>query len=218
VELSLLTRVVSWQLRAPVRGSRRWDVVKADYLKVETAHDGLVCIVAVSGELDLLTVANLAGSTAAVLRTPAQRFVLDLSRLSFIDGCGARALAVMTRAVPAGCPVIVRSVSPAVHRVLDLMGVNLELRDVVPGNEAARMVLESQRIRSLAEQAMAESRTLAQAMAATEDKVADTLNRLADCWPHRAGRLTAPSQAARIQAGHFRAKARTANVASDMGC
>ena len=182
-------------------------MVKADYLKVETARHGVVCVLSVAGELDLFTVADLAGSAAAALRTPAERFVLDLARLSFTDGCGARALATVTRAVPAGCPVIVRSVSPAVRRVLDLMGVNLELREMVPGSRAAALVLESQRIRSLTEQALADSRALAETMAATEDSVADTLTRLADRRPHRAGRLAALSQAARSQAAHFRARA-----------
>jgi anti-anti-sigma regulatory factor len=151
-------------------------------------------------------VANLAESAAAALRTPAERFVLDLSRLSFIDCSGARALATMTQAVPAGCPVIVRSASPAVCRVMDLMGLNLEFRAMVPGNQAARLLLESQRILSLAQQAVAESRTLAETVAATEDRVADTLIRLADHRPHRAGQLTALSRAARIQAAHFRAQ------------
>ena len=189
-------------------------MTKASYLKVETAHDGLVCVLAVAGELDMFTVANLAESAAAALRTPAERFVLDLSQLSFVDCCGARALAAITRALPAGCPVIVRSVSPAVRRVMDLMRLNLELRDVVPGNQAARLVLESQRIRSLAQQAMAESHTLAEALAATEDKVADTLTRLADHRPHRAGRLAALSHSARTQAAQFRARAGDHNVAS----
>ena len=68
-------------------------MAKAGYLRVETAHHGLVCVLAVTGELDLLTVADLAESAAAALQTRAERFVLDLSRLSFIDCCGARALA-----------------------------------------------------------------------------------------------------------------------------
>lgn len=183
-------------------------MVKADYLKVETTHDGLICIVAVTGELDLFTVATLAESTAAALRTPAERFILDLSRLRFTDCSGARALAAITRAVPAGCPVIVRSASPAARRVMDLMGVNLERREAAPGSRAARLALESQRLRSLAQHAIAESHTLATAVAATEDRVADTLTQLAGSSPRRAERLTAMSHAARAQATHFRARAR----------
>jgi anti-anti-sigma factor len=106
-------------------------VVKADYLEVQTAHHQPVCVLALTGELDLFTVANLAESAAVVLKTPAERFVLDLRGLKFIDCCGARALATTTRAVPANCPVTVRSVSPAVRRVMDLMGVNLEHREIV---------------------------------------------------------------------------------------
>jgi anti-anti-sigma regulatory factor len=141
----------------------------------------------------MFRMADFAESAAVALKIPAERFVLDLSRLSFTDCCGARALATMTRAVPAGCPVIVRSVSPAVRRVMDLMGVNLELRTMVPGDRAARVLLESQRIRSLTQHAMAESRMLAETLAATEDRVADTLTQLADRRPHRAGRLAALS-------------------------
>jgi len=186
-------------------------VVKAGYLKVETARHGLVCVLAVTGELDLCTVADLAESAAAALKTPAERLVLDLARLSFTDCCGARALAAITRTIPADCPVIVRSVSPAVRRVMDLMGVNLESRAMEdPGNQGARLLLESQRIRSLAQQAMAESRTLAETLAATEDRVADTLTRLADSRPHRAGRLAALSHTARTEAAQFRARARDA--------
>ena len=185
-------------------------MVKADYLTVETARHGLVCVLAVTGELDLFTVAILAESAAAALRTPAERFVLDLSRLDFIDGCGARALATLTQTVPADCPVILRSASPAVRRVIDLLGLKLELGAMVPGDQVALLLLESQRIRSLAQEAMAESRAVAQSVAATEDRVADTLTRLADRRRDRAGRLLALSHTARIQAAHFRARARAA--------
>jgi anti-anti-sigma factor len=190
-------------------------VVKADYLMVETTHHGPVCVLAVTGELDLFTVANLAESAAAALKTPAERFVLDLSGLRFIDCCGARALAIVTQAVPADCPVIVRSVSPAVRRVMDLIGVNLELREMTSDSRVARLTLESQRVRSLAQQAIAESRTLADTVAATEDRVADTLTRLADRRPHRADRLAALSHAARTQAAHFRGRARDPQLGHD---
>ena len=55
----------------------------------------------------------------------AEQFVLDLSELRYIDCCGARTLAAVTRAVPDECPVIVRSVRPAVGRLLELMGLDL---------------------------------------------------------------------------------------------
>jgi len=46
-------------------------VVKAGYQKVETAHHGLVCVLAVTGELDLFTVANLAESATTEVGTGA---------------------------------------------------------------------------------------------------------------------------------------------------
>jgi anti-anti-sigma factor len=94
---------------------------------------GPVCVLAVTGELDLFTVADLAESAAAALAAPAERFVLDLSGLRFIDCSGARALGAVTQAVPAGCPVIVRSVSPAVRRVMDLLASKPRISEGGPG-------------------------------------------------------------------------------------
>jgi anti-sigma B factor antagonist len=183
-------------------------MVKTDYLKVEAGRHGVICVLTVTGELDLFTVANLAESAAAALSVPAERFVLDLSRLRFIDCGGARALVTVTRAVPAGCPVIVRSMSPAVRRVMDLMGVNLELRAMASGSRATRLALESLRLCALAQQAVAESRILAKTVAATEDRLADTLIQMADRRPHRAERLADLSHAARTRAAIFRDRAR----------
>ena len=82
----------------------------------------------VSGELDLCTAAVFAERARLVADAQPERLVLDLSDLVFADCCGARALAAAVRAVPAGCPVIVRSVHPRVRRLLDLLGLDLECR------------------------------------------------------------------------------------------
>lgn len=186
-------------------------MVEVDYLTAEVEQNGPVCVLTIGGELDVLTVANLAKPATAALKVQAERFVLDLSGLTFIDCCGARALATMTRAVPADCPVVVRSASPAVRRVLDLLGMNLELREMTANGHAAWLALQSQLLCSLVQQAMAESRRLAGTVAATEDRVADTLIRMADRRPQRADRLAALSQTARKQAAHFRSRAANAS-------
>ncbi|MGE5133471.1 MAG: STAS domain-containing protein [Gemmatimonadota bacterium] len=111
---------------------------RADHLSARVEYDGLVCVLAVSGELDLLAAGKYADIAAAALRTNAERFVLDLSGLKFVDCGGARALAATAQAVPAGCPVIVRSVSPAARRVLELLGLSLELRGMPPGGPRPR--------------------------------------------------------------------------------
>ena len=183
-------------------------MVNADYLKVKVEHHGPVCVLAVSGDLDLFTSARFTQSAAAALKIPAERFILDLSGLRFIDCCGTRTLAATTRAVPADCPVIVRSLHPAVRRVLDLMGLNLELRESAVDDHAASLAGQAQLLCSRAQQVVAESYKLAETLAATEDRVADTLIRLAGSRHAKADRLTALSQTARTQAAQFRTLAR----------
>ena len=178
-------------------------VAEAGYLTVRVQRDGLVCVLAVSGELDVLTAGRFAEAAAAAVETPAERLVLDLSGLRFTDCCGARALAATARAAAVGCPVIVRSVSPAVRRVLDLAGLNLESRGLAPGS-ADRLWLETQWLHAWARHNRHQSRQLAETVAATQDKVADTLIQLADRRPHRAGELAARSQIARTRAAQFR--------------
>ncbi len=177
-----------------------------DYLSATVEHDGVVCVLAVRGELDVATAAQFAESAAVALNSCAERFVLDLSELSFIDCSGARVLAATARAVPATCPVIVRSVSPAVRRLLNLLGLNLERHEVLPVRHAALLRLESQLLWSSAQHASAESRRLAVIVAATAERVADTLSRLADAKPHESARLATLSQAERTRAAYARSQ------------
>ncbi|MBO0786976.1 MAG: STAS domain-containing protein [Actinobacteria bacterium] len=181
-------------------------MVATDYLRATVDNDGGVCVLSVSGELDLVTLPEFADVAAAALRSRAERFVLDLSGLSFVDCRGAQALADTTRQVPPDCPVIVRSVRPAVRRVLDLMKLNLELRAPVPADRADELTLERQLLCS-AQQARESSRRLAEAVAATEDRVADTLSHMASNRPENAGRLVALSELARTRATHARSLA-----------
>ncbi len=183
------------------------DVVRADHLSARVEYDGLVCVLAVSGELDLIAAGKYADIAAAALRTNAERFVLDLSGLEFVDCGGARALAATAQAVPAGCPVIVRSVSPAARRVLELLGLSLEQRRMVPGGHVPGPAPEPRRLYASLGQTREESHRLAQTVAATQDRVADTLIRLADHRPQQADELAALSQLARTRAAHFRGQA-----------
>ena len=181
-------------------------MTETDYLTATVQRDGVVCVLAVSGELDVLTVPRYAESAAAAVEAPAERFVLDLSGLRSADCCGARALTATAQAAAAGCPVIVRSVSPAVRRVLDLLALNLESGGLASSSRAARLRRESQRLHASARHAVQRSRRLAETVAATADKVADTLIQLADRRPHKADRLVALSQIARERAAHFRSQ------------
>ena len=89
-------------------------------------RDGPVRVITVSGELDLIAVPGFVERAARAAAGTSEWLVLDLSGLRFIDCCGARALAAMTRAVPAGCPVMAHSARPIVRRVLDLLGLDLQ--------------------------------------------------------------------------------------------
>lgn len=68
----------------------------------------------------------VAGCRGPAVAADYKQFVLDLAGLTFADCCGARTLAALVQAVPGKCPVIVRSVPPAVRRVLDYTGILLD--------------------------------------------------------------------------------------------
>jgi anti-anti-sigma factor len=95
-------------------------------LTIKVVRDGQICVLILSGDLDLLAVPGFLMHAAQVIDEPAERFVLDLAGLTFLDCAGARTLAGVTNLLPSGCPVIIRSLSPAARRILDLL--NLDLR------------------------------------------------------------------------------------------
>jgi anti-anti-sigma factor len=193
---------------------------------------GRICVLAVSGELDLFTADGFSACAARAVEGRAERLILDLSGLRFTDCRGARALAAVTRAVGGECPVIVRSVRPAVRRVLDLMGLDLERRpglaagsvpwnwleeghrpgdaDVVSHSPTARLVRLSQAARRQSQDVMAESRRVAEVVAATEDRLAVTLVRLAGRRPEREDRLRRLSEDAHEEAAYLRIRAKAA--------
>ena len=130
-------------------------------LTVTSTREGRVCVLGVSGELDIATTPALTQQAAAALRPPAERLIIDLSGLRFIDCGGARALAAVTRAAPPGCPVLVRGAGRRVRRILDLLAVPLERRGAITLERVEWLLLESQVLVSWAEEACASSRALA---------------------------------------------------------
>ncbi|MBV9206103.1 MAG: STAS domain-containing protein [Actinobacteria bacterium] len=203
--------------------------VKTEYLSVQVDRYGLMCVLTVHGELDcgsVKTFTEFTDGVAAMTPQP-RRIVLDLSGLRFADCAGARALAAVARAQPGRCPVVVRSVRPAVRRVLDLMAVDVDLLgpqlelmslDVpwrggaraVAGSPTGELVWRLRAARSHSEQAIADCRRVAESLAETEDKMAATLLQLAARRPRRSRQLATLSQAAREQAVRMRDQARHA--------
>ena len=88
------------------------------------AHGGVVCL-AVSGELDLATAADLEDAVAAAAARPGVREVLiGLSGLRFLDASGIAALSrARTGAARSGVLVRAEGARGVVRRVLELTGV-----------------------------------------------------------------------------------------------
>jgi anti-anti-sigma factor len=95
-------------------------------LVVRALRDGAVRTFILAGELDAREARALLTQAAITIDDQAERLVLDLAGVVFLDCAGARALAIAVGLAPAGCPVIVRSLSPEAARFLELLGLNLE--------------------------------------------------------------------------------------------
>jgi anti-sigma B factor antagonist len=126
-------------------------------LTVTIKREGRVCVLSVRGELDIATAPALAAQ-ATVPPDGMERLIVDLSGLEFIDCCGVRALADVTRVAPPGCPVVVRGATPRVRKILDMLAMPLEQRVQVAVDRAEWLVLESHVLLSWAQQAGADSR------------------------------------------------------------
>jgi anti-sigma B factor antagonist len=139
-------------------------------LTVTVKREGHICVVSVSGELDIATAPDLAGQ-AAVLPGGMERLIVDLSGLEFIDCRGVQVLVSLTRAAPPGCPVVVRGATGRVRRVLDILAVSLGWEGQVTLDRGEWLILESQVQRSWAQQVRTDSRNLvAISRAAREDR------------------------------------------------
>ena len=94
----------------------------ADELTVKAVRDGAVCTLIVGGALDFLAADGFLQQAARVLDNRVERLVLDLAGVTFLDCAGVRALAIATCFAPGGCPVIIRSLSPAARRIITVLG------------------------------------------------------------------------------------------------
>ena len=180
------------------------------YLAVTVEQAHRVCVLSVSGELDITNTAHLFRAAAPAVAADSECFVLDLSGLAFTDVQGARALAAITHHIPVACPVVVQETGPCVHRVLELTGISLQpsrsslAAAANPEDRARELILRCQQARSAARETMARSRHMGRQLAATETMVADTFIQLAAHKPQNAERLITVSQAARARATRYR--------------
>lgn len=181
-------------------------------LTVVVSYDGQICVLAAIGDLDLTTAGQFTRCASWAVNDQPDRLVFDLAGLDFLDCAGARALAEAAQAAPAGCPVIVRSVSPPAARLLGLLGQDLErppaLMSPGPAPGEGQPGLRAGVAPADRASTWARSISTVRQIAATEDKVAATFARMAAQMPHRAGQLTEVSQSARSCATRARQWAR----------
>jgi anti-sigma B factor antagonist len=89
-------------------------------VRFERAPDG-VAIVAVAGEVDLATVAELRSTLSRVIAPPREEVVVDLAGVEFIDASGLGALVgAAAAAARAGVKFRLTAPSPPVERVFEL--------------------------------------------------------------------------------------------------
>jgi anti-anti-sigma factor len=124
----------SWPRPDPVSPIETMEPV----LTIKAVRDGRVSALTLRGELDLCSVSELLTQAALTVDNQTERLLLDLAALMFLDCAGARALAMVAGFAPAACPVIIRSLSPRVNRVLELLGLDLETPGPSPEQKTPR--------------------------------------------------------------------------------
>ena len=88
-----------------------------------------VCLVRVSGDLDVATSPRFKETLDAVLDTGSQTVLLDLEGVDFLDSTGISAIVVARRSLEErGASLSIDGLSPAAERVLEIAGLLDDLR------------------------------------------------------------------------------------------
>jgi anti-sigma B factor antagonist len=96
-----------------------------EFVSVRTERTGASVVVSVEGELDLAGVALLQEALTAAAAGGAQRVVLDLSALGFIDCTGAGLVLRAHRVL--GHRLLIRPGGAQVHRLFEMLGLDRRL-------------------------------------------------------------------------------------------
>jgi anti-sigma B factor antagonist len=105
------------------------DVDRETPFAVDVSHDGGTVTVSVTGELDITTTPGLEGAVEPL--RPADRLVLDLRGLQFMDSTGVRlVMALDLRARAEGWALVIVRGAGVVAHVLELCRVSERVRTV----------------------------------------------------------------------------------------
>lgn len=97
---------------------------QAPALTIGERWDAGVAIATVRGEIDITTVATLSEHLGHLARKNPQRLVIDLAEVSFIDSSGLGGFVRIRRALPPGCPVVIRSPQRRVWQLFKITGLD----------------------------------------------------------------------------------------------
>ena len=109
-----------------------------DLLNANLYRYGSTRTLFVTGELDVATAPILEGAVDGAIDGQGDAFSIDLSGLVFIDSSGARAIVhAQEKAASLGSRLVLLSPTPAVRRVLELMGLD-QIVDIKDGDRRPR--------------------------------------------------------------------------------
>jgi anti-sigma B factor antagonist len=95
----------------------------SELLSITRTKDGRGVILALSGELDVISAPDLAERLDALAAEACPRVLLDLSRLSFVDSAGVSVLVKARHEAEAhGRQLILRGATEQVHQVFSVLG------------------------------------------------------------------------------------------------
>lgn len=93
----------------------------SDGVQVQAERLHGACVLRISGELDLATADTLGERADAAVAGMPQPVLVDVSGLTFIDACGARALNAVIQTLPDGRLAALRSCPYGIRRILDIL-------------------------------------------------------------------------------------------------
>jgi stage II sporulation protein AA (anti-sigma F factor antagonist) len=97
---------------------------KAPSLTIDERWDAGVAIATVRGEIDIDTVGALSEHLGHLAGKNPQRLVIDLAGVSFIDSSGLGGFVRIRKALPPGCPVVIRSPQHRIRQLFKITGLD----------------------------------------------------------------------------------------------